>query len=87
MESCAPWAAFYQLHGSIFSKDIHSLHGSDFYLHTYYFYWEPTSEVPMQEIAFWLKQIGHSKIQILIYTTSGVSASRLNHVIPCLIIM
>ena len=40
----------------------------------------------MQEIAFWLKQTGHSKMQVWIYTTSGISASRLNHVIPCLII-
>ena len=65
------------------SKDMHSLHGSNFYLHIYHFYWEPTSEVHVQEIALWLKQTGHSKIQILIYTTSGISASRLNHVVPC----
>ena len=45
----------------------------------------------MQEIAFWLKQTGHSKkytflVLILIYIISGISVSKLNHVIPCLII-
>ena len=64
-----------------------SLHGSNFYLYVYHFYREPTSKELLQEIAFWLKQTGHSKIQILIFTTSGISDSKLNHIIPCLIIM
>ena len=54
-ESCAPWGTFYQLHSSISSKDMCPLHGSDFNLHIYHLYWETTSEVPVQEIAFWLK--------------------------------
>ena len=41
---------------------------------------------PWQEVALRLKQTGHSKIQILIYTT-GNSASKLNYIIPCLIVM
>ena len=83
---CAPGGVFYQLSSSISSKDMYSLHGNNFYLHIYHLYQDLTSEVPVHEIALWLKQTGHSKIQILIYTTSGISASRLNHVIPFLII-
>ena len=85
-ESCAPQGTFYQLHSSISSKGMHSLHGNNSYLYAYHFYQEPTSEVTMQETALWLKQTGYSKIQILIYTSSGISASKLYHVIPCLII-
>ena len=43
----------------------------------------------MLEVTFWLKYAGHSERYqryILIYTISGISVSKVNHVIPCFII-
>ena len=55
VKSGVPWGRFYQLCSSISSKDMCSLHGSDFYLYIYHFYWELTSRVSMQEIALRLR--------------------------------